>query len=228
MPDSFALAVRSGQALQRRLDQRQRSLPIRLAARAGRAGKRFPAHWSLESDERRDVGDHLNKAISVYRTRQRLHRENSQPEDVPTPYVREKHCRRKRGFVTRSWPSWLKYSSFRWVMLYGESPARVVGTSVGVIVLFAFLYPFFGGVAIAPTDATHTVTNVVEWLGIDPWLPETAIASLYFSAVTFSTLGYGGIQPATAATQFLASVQSLIGGILIALLVAVFARRALR
>ena len=62
---------------------------------------------------------------------------------------------------------------------------------------------------------------MVDWI-------ETASTNRYFSAVTFSTLGYGGIQPATATAQLLASVQSLLGGILIALLVAVFARRALR
>ncbi|EMA67593.1 hypothetical protein C461_07699 [Halorubrum aidingense JCM 13560] len=94
-------------------------------------------------------------------------------------------------------------------MLYGESPARVVGTSVAVVAIFAAIYSIVGGIVIG---------------GSEPDL----IGNIYFSAVTFSTLGYGGIEPTTTTTQLLASVQSLIGGILIALLVAVFGRRALR
>ena len=54
------------------------------------------------------------------------------------------------------------------------------------------------------------------------------VENSHLSTVTFSTLGYGGIEPTTTTTQLLASIQSLIGGILIALLVAVFGRRALR
>ena len=51
--------------------------------------------------------------------------------------------------------------------------------------------------------------------------------NIYFSTA-FLTLGYGWIEPTTTTMQLLASVQSVIGGILIALLVAVFERRALR
>lgn len=190
--------------------------------------KRFRAHRTLNSIDRRKTSNQLSKAISVYRARQRLHRENSQPEDVETPYIREKSCRRKRAFVQEQWGQWLKRAVFRWVMLYGESPTRVVLTSIAVITFFAALYPLFGGVHIESAAATHTFFEPRVYIGIDSRILETITASLYFSAVTFSTLGYGGIQPATSATQFLASVQSLLGGILIALLVAVFARRALR
>jgi voltage-gated potassium channel Kch len=113
-------------------------------------------------------------------------------------------------------------------MFYGESPARVIITSAALILVFAFLYPFFGGVHIDPGTATHVFFDPGSYVAIDSSILETFVASLYFSAVTFSTLGYGGIQPATTMTQFLASLESFVGGILIALLVAVFARRALR
>jgi hypothetical protein len=103
----------------------------------------------------------------------------------------------------------MKYSGLRWVMCYGESPARVVGTSVGVIAVFTIVYSLLGGVQISGSEADF-------------------IGNLYFSSITFSTLGYAGIEPVKTSTQLLASIQSLIGGILIALLVAVFGRRALR
>ena len=123
--------------------------------------------------------------------------------------MREQHSRRKRAFAMRSYWEWFKHSTYRWVMLYGESPARVVGTSVAVIAVFAAIYSVVGGIVISGSEPDIT-------------------GNIYFSAVTFSTLGCGGIKPTTTTTQLLASVRSLIGGILIALLVAVFGRRALR
>ena len=209
LPDKFALAVRSGQVLQSRFRSADASPPSGSIAKVRQAITRFRRHRNLDTEDRREVGDRLKKATSVYRIRQRLQRENSRPRDVAQPYVREQHSRRKRAFVTRSYWEWFKYSTYRWVMLYGESPARVVGTSIAVVAVFATIYSIVGGIVIG---------------GEEPDL----IGNIYFSAVTFSTLGYGGIEPTTTTTQLLASVQSLIGGILIALLVAVFGRRALR
>ncbi|AZQ16044.1 pentapeptide repeat-containing protein [Halorubrum sp. PV6] len=207
--DKFALAVRSGQILQSRYHSADASPPTESIAKVRQAIRRFRRHRNLGTEDRREVGDRLKKATSVYRIRQRLQRENSRPRDVAQPYVREQHSRRKRAFVTVSYWEWFKHSTYRWVMLYGESPARVVGTSIVVVAVFAAIYSVVGGIVIG---------------GETPDL----IGYIYFSAVTFSTLGYGGIEPTTTTTQLLASVQSLIGGILIALLVAVFGRRALR
>lgn len=227
-PDAFAVAVRSGQILECRVQQAQQGFLSQYIDTVKREVKRFREHRALEPSAGRRISEQLSRAISVYRSRQRLHRENSRPEDIETPYVREKSCRRKRAFVQEKRSQWLKYASFRWVMLYGESPARVIMTSGAVIVAFAFLYPVFGGVHIDPGAAPHAFFDPGSYVAIDSSILETFVASLYFSAVTFSTLGYGGIHPATTITQFLASLQSLVGGILIALLVAVFARRALR
>ncbi|WP_176451334.1 pentapeptide repeat-containing protein [Halorubrum sp. Ea8] len=207
--DKIALAVRSGQVLQSRYRSADANPPSGSIAKVRQAVKRFRRHRNLNTEDRREVGDRLKKATSVYRIRQRLQRENSRPRDVAQPYVREQHSRRKRAFATRSYWEWFKHATYRWVMLYGESPARVVGTSIAAVAVFAAIYSIVGGIVIG---------------GETPDL----IGYIYFSAVTFSTLGYGGIEPTTTTTQLLASVQSLIGGILIALLVAVFGRRALR
>lgn len=226
VPDSFVLAVRAGHILKRREQEVEQSFIRRSAAAGRRAVRRFTAHRAIEEPGK--TVEQLDRAISVYRSRQRLHRENSQPEDVESPYIREKSCRRKRAFIRGRRRKWLAYASSRWVMLYGESPARVVGTSIAVIGVFAVLYAVFGGVHLTPEPATYVMFDPGATLGIKSETFEEASSYLYFSTITFSTLGYGGIQPATTATQLLASVQSLLGQILIALLVAVFARRALR
>lgn len=49
---------------------------------------------------------------------------------------------------------------------------------------------------------------------------------LYFSAVTFATLGYGDMQPIGTLARGLAGIESLLGSLLMALLVFVLTRRA--
>jgi voltage-gated potassium channel Kch len=46
--------------------------------------------------------------------------------------------------------------------------------------------------------------------------------------VTFTTLGYGDYRPTTPLGQVLAGTESLVGGVLLALLVAVLGRRLMR
>lgn len=48
--------------------------------------------------------------------------------------------------------------------------------------------------------------------------------SLYFSVVTFATLGYGDIQPIGTVARFLAGIEALLGALLAALLVFVLTR----
>lgn len=90
-------------------------------------------------------------------------------------------------------------------MLYGESPKRVILSSLVTILGFTLLYQGVGELEPAPTSIGET---------------------LYFSVITFTTLGYGDFHPATGSTQFLASVESLVGALLMALLVFVLGRRA--
>jgi voltage-gated potassium channel Kch len=52
--------------------------------------------------------------------------------------------------------------------------------------------------------------------------------ALYFSTMTFTTLGYGDFQPATTAGKLLAISETSAGVVLLALLVFVFGRRATR
>ena len=48
---------------------------------------------------------------------------------------------------------------------------------------------------------------------------------LYFSVVTFTTLGYGDFQPAVGLSRFVVSLEAIIGAITMALFVYTFARR---
>jgi voltage-gated potassium channel Kch len=49
--------------------------------------------------------------------------------------------------------------------------------------------------------------------------------TLYFSLVTFTTLGYGDVQPIGTTARLLASIESFLGALLLALVVFVIGRR---
>ena len=106
----------------------------------------------------------------------------------------------------------------------GQPGFEVVGVSILTIVGFALLYPLAGGMEkTGDGDAHFTFLDT----GAFP-LGENArilFENLYFSAVTFTTLGYGDIQPASDAAQLLASIESFLGALLMALLVFVLGRR---
>lgn len=110
---------------------------------------------------------------------------------------------------------------------YGERPWRVVGISVGLIVLSGLLYPFLGGIQMTPSPDSVTYAFDTFSGGSTVAYPEWVLTigrSMYFSVVTFTTLGYGDLQPATGAVRVVASVEAFSGALLMALLVFVLGR----
>lgn len=133
-----------------------------------------------------------------------------------------------------NWQRWENTGRWAWLALtgattrYGESPRRVVATSLAVILGFGVVYPFVGG--IETTTAETEAFRLADWLSlpVGDGTARIVFENLYFSAVTFTTLGYGDIQPGSDTTKLLASIESLLGALLMALLVAVLARRITR
>lgn len=198
----------------------------RLAA----AWHRFRYWTGRLSDQSPDSDDseNIEKAISIYRTYQRLLRENSLPGDIPNFYYREKEMRRVKALAERDIRGWLYRALQRWVMGYGERPWRVVGTSLGVIAGFGLVYPFVGGMEATDTDTVAFSLAESFSLPLRSGGGRIFFENLYFSAVTFTTLGYGDIQPGSDTAKLLASFESFLGALLMALLVAVLTRRTMR
>lgn len=168
--------------------------------------------------------DDLKQAELQYRATQRILRENDLRQ-LPELAIREKHARRKRALAERDYWTWLKLAFYRWPLGYGERVRNVLATSAVTIVGFALAYPFVGGMEASTGETTpYAFGNVTPAVAVPEWV-EILGANLYFSAVTFSTLGYGDIQPASPAAQALASIESLLGALLMAFLVFVLGRR---
>lgn len=120
---------------------------------------------------------------------------------------------------------WARAATSGAIMRYGESPWRVVGVSLLTVVGFGLIYPFVGGMEQTQAETTPFAFAEMFPLPVGSGTVEILFQNMYFSAVTFTTLGYGDIQPASQTAKLLASVESLLGALLMALLVFVLGRR---
>ena len=103
---------------------------------------------------------------------------------------------------------------------YGEKPLRVISFSIITIFLFATLYFFaglsFSGDSLAFSSQSSLADNIT-----------TYFSALYFSVVTFTTLGYGDLAPIGIARAF-AALEAFVGSFTLALFVVVFVKKMTR
>jgi hypothetical protein len=89
---------------------------------------------------------------------------------------------------------------------YGERPMRIVLCMAFAILTYAWAYHAL------PWPTLKNAPN--------GWLDD-----FYFSAVTFTTLGYGDIFPATGALKLVCASEALVGGLSLGLIVAGFSNK---
>ncbi|RDZ50451.1 hypothetical protein C5C07_19200 [Haloferax sp. Atlit-4N] len=154
-------------------------------------------------------------AAQLYETIQQLQRRNGITTHLREYRIQEKHATRKAALAGGKWFSWLKLEISRLTSLYAESYERVILTSVLLIFGFSLIYPIWG---LKTANETVIYGSNLQ-LAID-----TVVQSLYFSIVTFTTLGYGDIQP-LGGSQLVAAIESFLGALLMAFLVFVLGRR---
>lgn len=146
-----------------------------------------------------------HKAEYVYRHFKELYKLQGEHDHSGLFFEREMEMRRKRSRGYERWTLtglWLTCG-------YGERPERAVAFAISVTLLFAGAYYF------------------LPLVGPEGPIRQNFPAALYFSVVTFATLGYGDIRPEGWARGF-ATVEALIGAFTVALFVFVFCRRMSR
>ncbi|WP_111978067.1 ion channel [Algibacillus agarilyticus] len=103
---------------------------------------------------------------------------------------------------------------------YGERPLNVILFSLVLILTCAFLYfsigVNFSGEVIRFSPSNSFLTNLNDFF-----------SALYFSVVTFTTLGYGDITPLGIA-RLVAAFEAFVGSFTIALFVVVFVKKMTR
>ncbi len=121
-----------------------------------------------------------------------------------------------RPWRLRFWICMLELIFARVVFGYGEKPQRALLAGVGLIVAMALLYFTVSG--IAPSSL-----SLAEQAGYRPSLGEC----IHFSAVTFTTIGYGDLVPKSS-IRLLADAEGFLGAALMALFVVGLARLYMR
>ncbi len=93
---------------------------------------------------------------------------------------------------------------------YGEKPYRIILSSLGTILLFAFLYYLLGAVENSTTPTY--VLRVGDYI--------------YYSTVTFTTVGYGDFIPKSSTTfRLMAAAEAFLGTFLTGLFIFTLARK---
>jgi uncharacterized protein YjbI with pentapeptide repeats len=153
----------------------------------------------------------LERAAETYGTLETVARQNSLPGLASECFLGRKDVQLKQYWRDRNWLMVIRSTVPTVVARYGESPTRVLGTGAVTVLVCALVYSAFGLIEHGDTGE-----------------PATLFESFYFSALTFTTLGYGDFNPVTASGRMLAVVETSIGVVILAILVFVFGRRATR
>lgn len=132
--------------------------------------------------------------------------------DESWAFKKEKDMERKSYYHTESFPKpkWLCSWFFNLFYGYGERPFSIFGWCGFLLLFCSFIYWLSKG--------------VFQVMGTCLLPVESYWNNLYFSVVTFSTLGYGDFRP-IGKIRVLASIEALLGIFFIALFIFTFARK---
>ncbi len=128
--------------------------------------------------------------------------------DESWAFQKEKEMERKSYFNNKQYLKWIGSKFLSLLYGYGERLERPLLLAVTTVLVWAFFYMNVGIL-----DASRQVIIKNFW------------DSLYFSMVTFTTLGYGDFRPLTGVGRIIAGCEAILGVILIALFIFTFARR---
>jgi uncharacterized protein YjbI with pentapeptide repeats len=160
----------------------------------------------------------FKKAESTYRRIKHSLANEGSYERAGEFYIHEMRMKKERYAITQGaiakW-NFLWNILYSWTCGYGERPKRVFLNAFLVIFIFSLLYTGFNGIQKSSEEDSGE-----EY---DPTFREC----LYFSVVTFTTLGYGDYSPKDS-FQLIAVLEAFLGAFTMALFVLVFGRKVMR
>jgi hypothetical protein len=175
-----------------------------------------------EADAKRSSGqqrlDCLQQCEEVCRSI-RLETEHQGLFETAGEYFRKEMIMRRKQMPRLSWPRFLS----KLVDLfcgYGERPLRTISFSLGVILFCSILYYLIG------IDDNGSLLH----LNVNAGFKDNIMAfleCLYFSVITFTTLGYGDLVP-VGYSRIVSATEAFTGAFTIALFVVVFVKKMTR
>ena len=106
---------------------------------------------------------------------------------------------------------WFEFVAGRLIFGYAEKPLRIAAIAGGVILVCGLLFCGLNAVGAADGTEMHGVSRFTN--------------AMYFSVVTFTTLGFGDLRPIWWAGKLIAGTEALAGAFLMAAFLVTLARR---
>ncbi len=167
--------------------------------------------------------------IDIIRRARRQYNILGYDEDASRLYVEENDVL----LSNLCWWRCLPLRAYKWVSNYGESPGRVLYRALWVIIICTFIYSFQGiyssGNYRNGMPCENPESNAVVQIGASVWNLESFWEplgiGLYYSVVTFTTLGYGDFSPAGTSVRVVSAIQALLGLILTSLFMVTVVRK---
>ncbi len=177
------------------------------------------AHEADSRGERDKAVDLFEQAEEIYRALRKAAEEQGLfslgGRFIHSELIMRRHCQPLLSF------SRLKSKCIDLFCGYGERPGNVVIFSLALIVVCACIYStlglYFEGERLQLDFQNKTVVENLKGFFV----------SLYFSVVTFTTLGYGDVTPA-GGSRPIAALEAFTGGFTMALFVVVFVKKMTR
>ena len=172
-----------------------------------------------EPKERTKWSETIAGCERTYRQIKRCYQDSGQYEQAGEFFIREMECKRKQATGLRRKALW----SMRATCDYFESPGKVVGIALLMVLAFAYLH---GCLGVCECAGPH-VSTAPQWPGAITWdgIKYFITTCVYFSMVTFTTLGYGDIHPANGWGRIACSVEAAYGAVMLALFLVCLARK---
>ncbi|MBA7568698.1 hypothetical protein ES708_10432 [subsurface metagenome] len=130
-------------------------------------------------------------------------------EDESWAFKKEKDMERKSYFHFKSLHKWLWSCLLNGLFGYGEQPVKVIASAIIIILIFTFLF----------------MSSGISDTSIGGFTSKNFLDCVYFSIITFTTLGYGDFRPVEGCGRIFAGTEAFIGASMMALFVYTFARR---
>ncbi len=148
-------------------------------------------------------------------------------------FKKEKDMERKGNCHFKTLHRWIWSCFLNGIFGYGTQPFKVIISAILVILFFALSFSLIGlgnpEIIELKGTAIHSDSGNIVDLASKGLLKNNVIRnfpdSLYFSTITFTTLGYGDFRPLEGLGRILAGSEAFIGAFMMALFVYTFARR---
>lgn len=170
----------------------------------------------------------LEAATWVYRRLETLYDENALADQTRYYHICKQEAQRNFDRQNGNYSRYSVATLNRSLTNHGESIQQLLRTWAFIIIGAGILYPFIGG--ISDNGTIYQIRLVAEWPTVASVMGagEAILRGLYFSIITFTTIGYANVAPNGAGSRILVGIESLLGSIMIAMFVYVLSRRVAR